>query len=167
MHVRPQLHGRAVAEVAQHLAGGVAEEVPGIDDLDVVAPLEHVPHDERRLGRVRAARRVAHEPAGRRGVERAAQQVPLERPELGEVARLASPARLGAAAKGPETGARRVDEDPPVCRRLGLTPWIVRLLFDVLLMVVPGSQLLLYPVLSFLMPADDSVVAAVATARDQ
>ena len=52
-------------------------------------------------------------------------------------------------------------------RRLGLTPWIARLLFVVLLMVVPGSQLLLYPVLWFLMPAEDSVVAAVATARDQ
>ena len=34
MHVRPQLHGRAVAEVVQHLTGGVAKEVPRIDDLD-------------------------------------------------------------------------------------------------------------------------------------
>ena len=52
-------------------------------------------------------------------------------------------------------------------RRLGLTPWIARLLFLVLLMVVPGSQLLIYPVLWVLMPAEDSVVAAVNTARDQ
>lgn len=52
-------------------------------------------------------------------------------------------------------------------RRLGLTPWIARLLFLVLLMVVPGSQLLVYPLLWFLMPADDSVVAAVSTTRDQ
>ncbi len=52
-------------------------------------------------------------------------------------------------------------------RRLGLTPWISRLLFVVLLMVVPGSQLLIYPVLWFLMPADDSVVAAASDTRDQ
>lgn len=52
-------------------------------------------------------------------------------------------------------------------RRVGLTPWIARLLFLVLLMVVPGSQLLVYAVLWILMPADDSVVAAVSTNRDQ
>ncbi len=46
-----------------------------------------------------------------------------------------------------------------VGRRLGLTPWVTRLLFAVTLIVVPGSQLLVYPVLWFLMPADDSVVA--------
>lgn len=52
-------------------------------------------------------------------------------------------------------------------RRLGLTPWIARLLFVVLLMVLPGSQFLVYPVLWFLMPAEDSVVAAVSTTRDR
>ena len=52
-------------------------------------------------------------------------------------------------------------------RRLGLTPWIARLLFVVLLMVLPGSQLLVYPVLWFVMPADDSVVAAVGSTRDR
>lgn len=52
-------------------------------------------------------------------------------------------------------------------RRLGLTPWIARLLFVVLLMVLPGSQLLVYPVLWFVMPADDSVVATVASTRDR
>ena len=46
-------------------------------------------------------------------------------------------------------------------RRLGLTPWIARLLFLVLLMVLPGSQLIVYPVLWVLMPADDSLVATV------
>ena len=51
-------------------------------------------------------------------------------------------------------------------RRLGLTPWIARLLFVVLLMALPGSQLIVYPVLWFLMPADDSVVA-VASTRDR
>lgn len=54
-----------------------------------------------------------------------------------------------------------------VGRRIGLTPWITRLLFVVLLMVLPGSQLLVYPVLWFLMPADDSVVAAVGSTRDR
>lgn len=37
-------------------------------------------------------------------------------------------------------------------RRFGLTPWVSRLLFVLLLMVVPGSQLLIYPVLWILMP---------------
>ena len=47
-----------------------------------------------------------------------------------------------------------------VGRRLGLTPWMTRLLFLVTLVVVPGSQFLVYPVLWFLMPSDDSVAAA-------
>ena len=46
-----------------------------------------------------------------------------------------------------------------VGRRLGLTPWITRLLFLVTLVVIPGSQLLIYPVLWLLMPADDSLIA--------
>jgi phage shock protein PspC (stress-responsive transcriptional regulator) len=41
-------------------------------------------------------------------------------------------------------------------RRFGLTPWIARLLFVLLLMVVPGSQLLIYPVLWILMPAEEN-----------
>ncbi len=41
-------------------------------------------------------------------------------------------------------------------RRLGINPWTARLLFVLLLMVVPGSQLLIYPLLWILMPADDS-----------
>ena len=44
-------------------------------------------------------------------------------------------------------------------RRFGLGPWVSRLLFLVLLMVLPGSQFLVYPLLWFLMPADDSAVA--------
>lgn len=39
-----------------------------------------------------------------------------------------------------------------VGRRFGLTPWISRLLFVLLLMVLPGSQLLVYPLLWILMP---------------
>ena len=42
-------------------------------------------------------------------------------------------------------------------RRFGLTPWISRLLFVLILMVVPGSQLLIYPVLWILMPQDEQV----------
>lgn len=41
--------------------------------------------------------------------------------------------------------------------RLGLTPWVSRLLFVLLLVVVPGSQLLIYPVLWILMPAEESI----------
>jgi phage shock protein C len=44
-----------------------------------------------------------------------------------------------------------------VGRRLGLTPWTARLLFVLILMVLPGSQLLVYPVLWILMPDEDSV----------
>ena len=44
-------------------------------------------------------------------------------------------------------------------RRFGLTPWIARLLFVLLLMVVPGSQLLIYPLLWILMPTEESVTA--------
>ena len=47
-----------------------------------------------------------------------------------------------------------------VGRRLGLTPWVTRLLFLVTLVAIPGSQILLYPLLWFLMPSEDSTVAA-------
>jgi phage shock protein PspC (stress-responsive transcriptional regulator) len=39
-------------------------------------------------------------------------------------------------------------------RRFGLGPWVARLLFVLLLMVLPGSQLLIYPVLWILMPSE-------------
>ena len=42
-------------------------------------------------------------------------------------------------------------------RRFGLGPWVSRLLFVLILMVVPGSQLLIYPVLWILMPAEENV----------
>jgi phage shock protein C len=42
-------------------------------------------------------------------------------------------------------------------RRFGLTPWIARLLFVLILMVIPGSQLLIYPVLWILMPSEETV----------
>jgi phage shock protein C len=42
-------------------------------------------------------------------------------------------------------------------RRFGLGPWTARLLFVLLLLVVPGSQLLIYPILWILMPSDEAV----------
>ena len=41
-------------------------------------------------------------------------------------------------------------------KRFGLSPWAARLVFVLLLMVIPGSQFLIYPVLWILMPAEDS-----------
>ncbi len=41
-------------------------------------------------------------------------------------------------------------------RRFGLEPWPARLVISVLLLVVPGSQLLLYPLMWFLMPTDQT-----------
>lgn len=42
-------------------------------------------------------------------------------------------------------------------RRFGLDPWPARLLFVLLLMVIPGSQILIYPILWILMPSEESV----------
>ena len=39
-------------------------------------------------------------------------------------------------------------------RRLGIDPWPARLLFLLLLLVVPGSQFVVYPVLWVLMPPE-------------
>jgi phage shock protein PspC (stress-responsive transcriptional regulator) len=39
-------------------------------------------------------------------------------------------------------------------RRLGIEPWPARILFLVLLMLIPGSQLLIYPILWVLMPLE-------------
>ena len=46
-------------------------------------------------------------------------------------------------------------------RRFGLEPWPARLVITVLLLVVPGSQLLLYPLLWWLMPTEQSYRPAV------
>jgi len=48
-----------------------------------------------------------------------------------------------------------------LARRLGLTPWTTRLLFVLLLMVIPGSQILIYPVLWILMPSEETVPVTV------
>jgi phage shock protein PspC (stress-responsive transcriptional regulator) len=42
-------------------------------------------------------------------------------------------------------------------RRFGLEPWTARLLFMLLLLVIPGSQLLVYPILWILMPSEETV----------
>ncbi len=42
-------------------------------------------------------------------------------------------------------------------RRFGLSPWTARLLFLLILMVIPGSQILIYPVLWILMPSEESL----------
>ena len=49
-----------------------------------------------------------------------------------------------------------------VGRRFGLTPWVTRLLFVVTLFALPGSQILVYPLLWFLMPSEESIEAAAA-----
>jgi phage shock protein PspC (stress-responsive transcriptional regulator) len=42
-------------------------------------------------------------------------------------------------------------------RRFGLGPWTARLLFLLILFVVPGSQILVYPILWILMPSEENV----------
>jgi phage shock protein C len=49
-------------------------------------------------------------------------------------------------------------------RRFGIAPWTARLLFLLLLMVVPGSQILVYPLLWILMPSEGTTGAQPPTA---
>jgi phage shock protein PspC (stress-responsive transcriptional regulator) len=49
-------------------------------------------------------------------------------------------------------------------RRFGIGPWAARLLFVLLLMVVPGSQILIYPILWILMPSEETVEVRSAAA---
>jgi phage shock protein PspC (stress-responsive transcriptional regulator) len=44
-------------------------------------------------------------------------------------------------------------------RRFGISAWTTRVLFVLLLMVIPGSQILIYPVLWILMPSAETVGA--------
>jgi len=44
-------------------------------------------------------------------------------------------------------------------RRFGIGPWPARLLFVLLLMVLPGSQILIYPILWILMPLEGTAAA--------
>ncbi len=43
-------------------------------------------------------------------------------------------------------------------RRFGLEPWAARFVFILLMLIVPGSQILLYPLLWVLMPSEDASV---------
>lgn len=45
-------------------------------------------------------------------------------------------------------------------RRVKLQPWPARLLFLLLLMLLPGSQLIVYPVLWWLLPVEQAPAAA-------
>ena len=41
-------------------------------------------------------------------------------------------------------------------RRFGIDPWPARLVFVIALMIIPGSQLLIYPLLWILMPEEST-----------
>jgi len=41
-------------------------------------------------------------------------------------------------------------------RRFGLDPWPARLVLTLIMLVLPGSQILLYPLLWILMPSEDA-----------
>jgi phage shock protein PspC (stress-responsive transcriptional regulator) len=45
-------------------------------------------------------------------------------------------------------------------RRFGIDPWPARLLFVLILFVIPGSQILIYPILWILMPSDGAPAGA-------
>ena len=47
-----------------------------------------------------------------------------------------------------------------LARRFGLDPWMTRLLFVLILFVIPGSQILVYPVLWLLMPGESDQFSA-------
>jgi phage shock protein PspC (stress-responsive transcriptional regulator) len=47
-------------------------------------------------------------------------------------------------------------------RRFGIDPWPARLLFVLILLVLPGSQILIYPILWILMPSEPVPVATPA-----
>jgi phage shock protein C len=39
-------------------------------------------------------------------------------------------------------------------QRFGLSPWVTRILFIITLIVIPGSQIIIYPILWILMPSE-------------
>ena len=41
-----------------------------------------------------------------------------------------------------------------LARRFGIGPWTMRILFIVTLIVIPGSQIIVYPILWILMPSE-------------
>jgi phage shock protein PspC (stress-responsive transcriptional regulator) len=64
---------------------------------------------------------------------------------------------------GPATAASWPECVAGVGRRFGLEPWPARLLFVLVLLVLPGSQLLVYPVLWILMPNEETDSTAEVT----
>jgi phage shock protein C len=48
-------------------------------------------------------------------------------------------------------------------RRFGFRPWPARLLFVLILLLLPGSQFLVYPILWLLMPSETPVQSAHGT----
>lgn len=50
-------------------------------------------------------------------------------------------------------------------RRFGFGPWTARLLFVLVLLVVPGSQLIVYPVLWILMPKEEQTAGPAGCGR--
>jgi len=45
-------------------------------------------------------------------------------------------------------------------RRFGIAPWPARVLFVLLLMVIPGSSILFYPILWILMPSEQTATVS-------
>jgi len=41
-----------------------------------------------------------------------------------------------------------------LARRFGISPWTARFLFILVLFIVPGSQIIVYPILWILMPSE-------------
>ena len=50
-------------------------------------------------------------------------------------------------------------------RRFGLDPWPSRIVLTLLLLVIPGTQILLYPVFWILMPSEDRAAAPAAPSQ--
>ena len=48
-------------------------------------------------------------------------------------------------------------------RRFGIDPWPARLLFVLILLLIPGSQILIYPILWILMPNEQPATQATQT----
>ncbi len=58
----------------------------------------------------------------------------------------------------PREGRLRAGVVAGLGRRFGLDPWPSRLLFVLILLLIPGSQILVYPILWILMPNEESAV---------
>src|SRR5687767_3395547 len=52
-------------------------------------------------------------------------------------------------------------------RRFGLEPWTARLLFILVLLVLPGSQFLIYPILWIIMPSEEVPVPPIGLVPDK